>query len=117
MVVAALTATSARAQHYSTERPNQYDLLRATDLRDLCLAEVTRDSCHGQVSGYVEMYVTMAEADPDTRAFCRPDYMTAEQARRVYVDWTDRHRDELADVPAAIAFLAALREAFPCPSG
>ena len=49
----------------------------------------------------------------DKPEYCVDDDIPAEMVRKVYLDWSETHSEEL-DQPAASALFLALAEAYPC---
>lgn len=70
--------------------------------------------CLGGISGFVQAQRTFQLLGLDT--YCAPQSSTYEQARRVWLNYLERHPEKL-HLDGIATFFASMREAFPCTDG
>lgn len=70
--------------------------------------------CSGYINGFIDSHVLTGELTPNTAAFCPPKQgITGDQARRIFLDWANRHPEELHKT-LRVSLWFSLMAAFPC---
>jgi len=69
----------------------------------------------GYVSGTIDSYMVLSDANPSDRFICFPKQgISNHQAIQIIIKWLKEHPERLHET-ARINVLEALRTAFPCP--
>jgi hypothetical protein len=69
----------------------------------------------GYVSGTIDSYMTLSDANPSARSICFPKQgISNAQAIQIIIKWQKEHPERLHEA-ARTNVLEALRTAFPCP--
>ena len=87
----------------------------ANDMLTSCQSPNDRDrwDCLNFMLGVAQTHEFMVDTRFVPRLYCTPEAGTFDQMRRVFVKWAEDHPQYLHQ-KAAPAFIAALKDAFPC---
>ena len=78
-------------------------------------ALMNRTYSAGYVSGTIDSYMILIDANPSVRFICFPKQgISNDQAIRIIIKWLKEHPERLHET-ARTNVLEALRTAFPCP--
>ena len=70
--------------------------------------------CAGYINGFIDSHVLSGRFAPNAAVFCPPKQgIAGDQARRVFLDWANRHPDELHET-LRVSLWLSLVGAFPC---